>query len=1250
MENDTGASEVVYGTHEDSAMVMSEKVQSLAGSIYQEFERMIQRYDEDVVKTLMPLLVNVLECLDSAYQTNQEQDVELELLREDNEQLVTQYEREKNARKQSEQKLLETEDLAEQENKELASRLESLESIVRMLELKHKNSMDHSSRLEERESELKKEYSKLHERYTELFKTHVDYMERTKLMMGNSTHSQAGSASERLDMSRSRLMPMMRSTGPVSYGFASLENSTMLDTETLCSEEDSGPDSGPPSLQNEIDTKATEKVVEPSTDSKPGEAAVSSSTPAKVLQSPTAGSGGTVSGKTTTKKEQRSANTLYQELSFQDDNLESEENEITGAWVHPGDYASSANDNFFGMGKEVENLIMENNELLATKNALNIVKDDLIVKVDELTGEIEILREELNAVILARNKLKAKVTELEEELKKTKAQVKQASSSANDQEEEGDVPMAQRKRFTRVEMARVLMERNQYKERFMELQDAVRWTEMMRASRVETLDKKSKQGIWKFFSNLFSSNDRPTSESPGRLHQHQHRYGGGVSAQPVQASLLPAMPEGRMLIGAGSGGGAGSSGTGLGNSAAGGALVRAGGNILVLSKEPELSQSERAMQRRRDQYRQVRAHVQKEDGRLQAYGWSLPSLKPSNAANGGMGGGSGGGSGGGRSTGSGVPVPVPVYCRPLAEASPHMKVWCASGVNLQGGYTKDGGCIVGAASIFYAKDTTTTGGAQITELTGDEGATTGTTTTAGASDVKDLGELLERKLLALGAPTTLDADSELSSYVWICTSTHSASTVTVIDAKNPSEVLDSFPVCQNHLLCICTVRGALEKDYAMLENSEVTKSGKMLEKPGESPDDIGKVSYEKVDRSSAAAATPVATTAPVDDPKIAEVAQEAVPAAADTVPEQATEANNDRDLNHNSKACNAVVEDVETKGIVLPLREVDGNDNTIAASKPKQSAAIEESISSIGPTMWLGAQNGMLYVHSSVARWNVCLHRVKLPDSVLAIVHVESRVIVALANGTLAVFRRQVNGEWDLNSYHLVTLGSPKYSVRCLAIVGDKVWAAHRNKIHVIDPITLCILKSFEAHPRKESQIRQMATTGLGVWVSIRLDSTLRLFSADTYDHLEDIDIDPYVSKMLGTGKLGFSFVRITALLVSCNRLWIGTGNGVVISVPLTDANGASNTPYSPRFANAQLSFHGHRDAVKFFVSVPMNPPNHGLPTTSKDMLVISGGEGYIDFRLGDGDMEASVELEANQTIENRNEKSYIIVWKVSNR
>ena len=122
-----------------------------------------------------------------------------------------------------------------------------------------------------------------------------------------------------------------------------------------------------------------------------------------------------------------------------------------------------------------------------------------------------------------------------------------------------------------------------------------------------------------------------------------------------------------------------------------------------------------------------------------------------------------------------------------------------------------------------------------------------------------------------------------------------------------------------------------------------------------------------------------------------------------------------------------------------------------------------------------------------------------------------------------------------------------------------------------------------------------------------------------------------YLSKFLGTGKLGFSFVRITALLVSCNRLWMGTGNGVIISVPLSTQSATMSNSTSAQkiteaiesgsrkssgvvspvgeavkvyadshndkltmetfipycsMAQAQLSFHGHRDAVKFFVSV----------------------------------------------------------------
>lgn len=47
-----------------------------------------------------------------------------------------------------------------------------------------------------------------------------------------------------------------------------------------------------------------------------------------------------------------------------------------------------------------------------------------------------------------------------------------------------------------------------------------------------------------------------------------------------------------------------------------------------------------------------------------------------------------------------------------------------------------------------------------------------------------------------------------------------------------------------------------------------------------------------------------------------------------------------------------------------------------------------------------------------------------------------------------------------------------------------------------------------------------------------------------------------------GTGKLGFSFVRITALMVSCNRLWVGTGNGVIISIPLTESKYRRNKQF----------------------------------------------------------------------------------------
>lgn len=1286
METESPMQETVYGTtNEETHDVMSEKVQTLAGNIYQEFQRMIERYDEDVVKDLMPLVVNVLESLDLACMENQEHEVELELLREDNEQLVTQYEREKQLRKAAEQKLLEVEYTVDDDRRDLEGKVEGLESAVRILELKSKNSSDHASRLEEKESEMKKEYAKLHERYTELFKTHMDYIERTKILFGSDRMEMAGVKGSKTGMH----FALSKSPGgPASLGLSG----ETTPAKTIPTSPDY-PDLISPTKSNDSNASLKSEIQEVRVGTvppapQPPQAAAAENLPPKVGQ---VQKSGWVDGfstdmsmsettsltpevediedithddevgvdKTTVRREQRRPNTLYQELSFHDENMaEGEEgSDVTG------------------MGKEVENIIMENIELLATKNALNIVKDDLIARVDLLTSEKEILQSEVKALEHTRDSQKQKIHELEDELRKIREELEKMKATKSDDEQE-DVPMAQRKRFTRVEMARVLMERNQYKERYMELQEAIRWTGMIKASRTDpTADpKKNRSSIWKIFSNLFSATDKPQQKPVSTVN---------VRYNAPSTRLSPALESMRKKR--------------LGEK-------HRGFDFLDSDLASERLQAQRARERR-EQYKQVRAHVRKEDGRVQAYGWSLPTKTtpvkldlpqpPLSAATHRTGGAP-----------SHVPVPVPVFCRPLQETNSPMKVWCAAGVNLTGGRTRDGGTIVGA-SIFYK------------EQKADA-----------PSPADDIDRLeLELRLQEQERREQEDMAQRLSSLVWICASTRESSEVYVVDANNPADILDTFHVCPSHLLCIASVPGAKETDYPVDEEfnklgldemidasqQESSSSSKTSEAQRENKDQDGN---PKVGKLVFVKSAPAPVSRPSSPPKEkGEGGAGAVAEAVDALEEM-----------ERAKAAGASQESAATGGNSQGGKERMGGPRRpwvllkegappdivkdgISELPTDNHLAYDqlEKMSSVLPTMWLGSQNGIIYVHSSVAQWRVCIDSVKLADSVLSIVHVKGRVFAALADGTVAIFHRKQDGQWDLRNYHLLDLGKPHHSIRCMTVAHTKVWCGYRNRIHVVHPKTLTVEHSFDAHPRKESQIRQMAWVGDGVWVTIRLDSTLRLYNVHTYQHLQDIDIEPYVSKMLGTGKLGFSFVRITALLISCNRLWMGTGNGVIISVPLSEAGNkqtsASTTPsasgvrmpgavvrvYSDSrenittgsfvpycsMAQAQLSFHGHRDSVKFFVAVP---GTGGMTSSDKEgaseekagdialgsedaspkcMLVLSGGEGYIDFRVGDGEDEDSsgdrisaaigtpVEKKLHQGI-SKSERSHLIVWEVA--
>uniref|UniRef100_A0A672G987 C-Jun-amino-terminal kinase-interacting protein 3 n=1 Tax=Salarias fasciatus TaxID=181472 RepID=A0A672G987_SALFA len=1259
--------EVVYQDDYGSGSVMSERVSGLANSIYREFERLIRSYDEEVVKELMPLVVNVLENLDAVLTENQEHEVELELLKEDNEQLITQYEREKALRKQAEEKFIEFEDALEAEKKDLQVQVEFLELQSKQLELKSKNYSDQITRLEERESDMKREYNALHQRHTEMIQTYVEHIERSKMQ-------QAGSQSEGPGCGRTKAeRPPSLSLYPSGEGMEDgSESDSVAATPSSTGSKSNTPTSSVPSATvtpiNEGFLSHANFDAVRSGNRRKGDKRLSRNMEVQVSQETRNVSIGMGSSDEWSEFQEiidstpeldmcvdprmygggssPSQGIVNEAFGINTDSLYHEIKDAKSDIIGDVDAGAELLGEFSGMGKEVENLLTENKQLLETKNALNIVKNDLIAKVDELSGEQAVLREELEALRQSKNKVDARVKELEEELKRLRAEALGASRDSKDEGgddfsspmQDGDMTMTQRRRFTRVEMARVLMERNQYKERLMELQEAVRWTEMIRASRESPpIQEKKKSTIWQFFARLFSSSSSPPPVKRPYYSVNIHYKSPSPAGFSQRRSHTMCQ-------------------------------ISTSNRTLEFFPEDDSALLARREQRR-EQYRQVREHMRRDDGIMQACGWSVPSRFKQTANE--------------KDDNRMKNVPVPVYCRPLVEKDPNRKLWCAAGVDLTGWR---------AGSQDSAPAKALPSGSDPLQAEEDGGDKKSSHTSPEKRKSKELQET-----------------DTMNSRVWILTSTHSASKVVIIDANQPGSLVDQFNVCNAHVLCISSVPAASESDYP---------AGEIVLDPGDGGagggEDAGSVEGMlagitlvgcatncSVARSNCSSRTdtPImdkgqAPTAPPMNGKIhpAQSAEEATEATE--VPESTASQTEIR-----SGPPGPFTEHVFTDP---PPRPADASDRSTGHSKEEASQPTEsedggeeaKNYTSVAPTMWLGAQNGWLYVHSAVGNWKKCLHSIKLKDSVLSLVHVKGRVLVALADGTLAIFHRSEDGQWDLSNYHLMDLGRPHHSIRCMAVVHDKVWCGYKNKIHVIQPKSMQIEKSFDAHPRRESQVRQLAWLGDGVWVSIRLDSTLRLYHAHTHQHLQDVDIEPYVSKMLGTGKLGFSFVRITALLIGGNRLWVGTGNGVIISIPLTETNKVSPTSsggvihvYSDdssekssgsfmpfcSMAQAQLCFHGHRDAVKFFVSVPGNvlatlngsvldSPSEGqgsaAPTETEaqsvhNVLVLSGGEGYIDFRIGDGEDDETEEGESAGASQmkpalSKAERSHIIVWQVS--
>lgn len=309
-----------------------------------------------------------------------------------------------------------------------------------------------------------------------------------------------------------------------------------------------------------------------------------------------------------------------------------------------------------------------------------------------------------------------------------------------------------------------------------------------------------------------------------------------------------------------------------------------------------------------------------------------------------------------------------------------LQIWCGAGVNLSGGKTRDGGCMVGG-SVFYA--------AEAREISNAR------TEAEDAVDHLDK-ELQENETRRIEAERW---EEQLSSLVWICTSTQKMSKVTVIDANNPADILEVFNVCQGHLLCIASVPGAKESDYTQSssENSIRTANGtndsennngisEDVTNANDTIEQSGQKNHQDtealIDKSKSESDNPSEDQANENTEKTAETDQNSTnePQSLESIDSETANLGKVHFVR-----CNTEVFSSRLNGKDTSMNEETG-DEEVTEETPI------EKMSSIQPTMWLGAQNGAVFVHSAVAKWSVCLHSVKLRDAALAIVYVALKI------------------------------------------------------------------------------------------------------------------------------------------------------------------------------------------------------------------------------------------------------------------
>ncbi|KAM3174013.1 hypothetical protein ACTXT7_011405 [Hymenolepis weldensis] len=159
----------------------NDSIISLSKIMYEELEKLIEKYGKDSFHQLVKIVENTFESLLKACKLKGEILCELEDLKHDHAMLQSKYQMERNEMKAFKERAFELDDSLQEKVKEIESLKSKLSSTEKIYEMKVKNLRDHATRLEDLEKIHQTNHSSLQIRYKSLLAAHMELSERLRM-------------------------------------------------------------------------------------------------------------------------------------------------------------------------------------------------------------------------------------------------------------------------------------------------------------------------------------------------------------------------------------------------------------------------------------------------------------------------------------------------------------------------------------------------------------------------------------------------------------------------------------------------------------------------------------------------------------------------------------------------------------------------------------------------------------------------------------------------------------------------------------------------------------------------------------------------------------------------------------------------------------------------------------------------------------------------------------------------------------